>query len=50
MANEGTYYGIGFDTSEAKKGGQIVVDEFNRIGRSADAAGKKMDAPFKQMK
>lgn len=50
MANEGTYYGIGFDTSEAKKGGQIVVDEFNRIGRSADAAGKKIDAPFKQMK
>ena len=50
MANEGTYYGVGLDVSSVRKDGQVVIDEFNRIGTAADNAGKKVDTPFKQMK
>ena len=50
MAKEGTYYGIGFDPSEAQKGSQIVIDEFNKIGRAADTGGKAVDRAFKQVK
>ena len=50
MANEGTYYGVGLDVSGVRKDGQVVIDEFNKIGTAADSAGKKVDAPFKQMK
>ena len=42
MANEGTYYGIGLDVSSMKKSGQEAVDQFNRIGQSADTAGKQV--------
>ena len=38
MANEGTYYGIGLDVNSMKKSGQEAVDQFNRIGQSADKA------------
>ena len=50
MSNEGTYYGVGLDVSGVRKDGQVVIDEFNKIGTAADNAGKKVDAPFKQIK
>ncbi|MBR5043000.1 MAG: hypothetical protein IKX67_07140 [Bacteroidales bacterium] len=43
MSDEGTYYGIGLETSQIKRDGQAVIDEFGNIDRAAASAGKGVD-------